>query len=1678
MATWTYAPRMELGVLGPLRVTRAGRPVDVAGIKERTLLAHLVAYAGRTVPVADLIDSLWGQSPPRTAAKSLQTYVLRLRRVLEPEREGVGSLLVTDPGGYRLAISPDQVDAHRFAELAALGHRAVEAARYDVAVATLREALDLWRGPAYTGFEETPYAVAERRRLEELQLSALEDRWRAELELGDEGAVVSALERLLKEHPHRERLWSLLMLALYRSGRQGDALAAYDRARARLLDDLGVVPGDELRRMQARVLDQDPGLLPRRRRDSVPPDLIEPRRPLVGREEELALLESAWRRALLGEPVAVVLRGPPGAGASRLASALAAEVARGGHPVAYYAADGAESTTPLGGLLVSERAVPPPPAGAMTLQLARPGAALPQGCVALDLKPLPSDAVRQIVASYVSPADVVAATEFVLAEGPPWPGVVHDAALSWARDNARARVAASASRLGEAATRLGEVRSEVVDGVVALEAVQLSDRPLRVDVCPWRGLASYDVEDAEWYAGRERLVAELLARVASARVVAVVGASGSGKSSLLRAGLLAGLAAGRLPGSERWTGWLLRPGEQPLDQLARTAMGPVSRGTSDAGEALARLFDQDPSEDRTVLVVDQLEEAWTLCRDDVERGRFLDLLADFVEDDRSPVSLVVAIRADFVGHLADHPRLAHALADHTLLVGSPTEPEIERAVHLPATAAGLVLEVGLADALVADAGDEPGLLPLLSVALTQLWAQRDGNRLTLAAYVGMGGLAGAIAHLAEDAFQGLPTHWHDAARTLFLRLTGPGEGSGVTRRRVALTEVAALPDAATMDVVRHLTDARLLTSTDGHVEIAHESLFREWPRLRGWVAEDVEVRAVRHRLAGAARDWDADGRDPTQLWRGTRLQSGSEIAKHSALTDVEQDFLREGRLAVDADQRAAEERAMTAVRQNRRLRRLLLGLVVLLAVALVAGVLAWRAQQAAEASSARARDASVAADAKRLAAQALNEDFLDTALLEAVEAVKIEQSPETYGALVSLLARVPELITLVRAPQARFLYALTGPDGRTVFMVDQQSVWAIEAETGAVVWQREFHLDDPHEQPLEVALGPGGLALTVAGRRMMYVAMLDPETGADRWVLTPEDLPDRLGDWGEFSAELAWSGDHLVVMYGPHLIVLGEDGRLVRDLFVDSFPRYLRAWPDGRVSMEVDPFEARIVDPAEKSMRLRRLAATVVAVSPDGDRVITAEPTDADAMLLQMRDADLRPVSEPVLTHFSADRPRWSPDGSHVALTVDEQVELRDGRTFQLVRTLSGAHSGTVLDVAFAGGGGDLVWLAGRDGLASGWDLTGARGVIRAQAVAAEPHVGEVSAGGRLAAYVRFSSETFNEAAVADVATGVDVAELRLEEGCECQVTSVAMGPGDSVVLGAVEQFLPDFAGLVEDRGRLVAWSPHDGTRLGAVDLPWPPQWIDVTPDGRYAVVNGRTGWAVVDLHRMQVVGEPVVGAEALEGPDIIGQVAVSRDGGEAVLARRGELVVIDPRTGAELRRGAVEPEHRTVVRSGMGGLTSVTFSSDGSQIVAGGFTGSVYFLDARTLQPVAPARQEIDGWVIETEISPDGRWLTTMGTDGDLLLWDARTWTPLGEPLFEDGSWGILHFPDDSTVHALYEGLEGDRRGTARWAQLDPADWVAAACRVANRELTADEWAVLHPGTEPQETCSGPPDR
>ena len=248
----------------------------------------------------------------------------------------------------------------------------------------------------------------------------------------------------------------------------------------------------------------------------------------------------------------------------------------------------------------------------------------------------------------------------------------------------------------------------------------------------------------------------------------------------------------------------------------------------------------------------------------------------------------------------------------------------------PAARAGLVLEDGLAQTLVADAGAEPGMLPLVSVALTSLWRARVGNLLTYAAYVAGGGLTGSIAGTAEAAWAGLDGDERRAARALLLRLAGPGDGDAVTRRRVTRSEVEALGLPGMLGALNSLVTARLVSVADGHVEVAHEALFREWPRLRDWLSDDTAGRSVLRRLAVAAAEWDAEGRDPAGLWRGTRLESCSRGHHEPTLTRsrvTEREFLDNSAAATRTEQAEAEARAAATTVQNRRLRWLLVAVL-------------------------------------------------------------------------------------------------------------------------------------------------------------------------------------------------------------------------------------------------------------------------------------------------------------------------------------------------------------------------------------------------------------------------------------------------------------------------------------------------------------------------------------------------------------------------------------------------------------------------------------------------------------------------------------------------------------------------------------------------------------------------------
>ena len=590
-------------------------------------------------------------------------------------------------------------------------------------------------------------------------------------------------------------------------------------------------------------------------------------------------------------------------------------------------------------------------------------------------------------------------------------------------DEASRRLVDVASRAAAGKSDLSEVEAELTGKVIDLQQAREQARalagpvtPARVaaeGICPFKGLASFEPVDADYFFGRERLVAELVARLVGARFLGIVGPSGSGKSSVLRAGLLPALAGGVLPGSEGWRRLLLRPGERPLDELRRVLV-------SGAKDPLAEALDALPANARLLLAVDQFEELFTACRSDADRTAFADTLARAAADPEGRAVVVVALRADFYGRFAAYPGLAELLGGNHVLVGPMQASELRRAVELPAGRVGLRVEPELADALVDDVEGEPGALPLLSTALLELWQKRQAGALTLAAYRESGGVHGAVARLAEGTYARVPDERKPIVRAVMLRLVGEGAGDEPVRRRAPLAELDLERSGDVEDVLATLADSRLVTVSEGNVEVAHEALLREWPRLREWIDEDVEGRRLRRHITQAATEWETAGRDQGELYRGARLAAALDwTADHALdLNELEREFVTESR-------EASETETKRVRRVNRRLRGLLVGVAVLLAAAVAGGIFA--VVQRSE-----ARDAETAQFVQRLGAQALVEEDLDLSLLLARQAVAIDDSPQTRGYLLATLRSRPAAIGIIHGDGDVLRGIAVSPDGKTL----------------------------------------------------------------------------------------------------------------------------------------------------------------------------------------------------------------------------------------------------------------------------------------------------------------------------------------------------------------------------------------------------------------------------------------------------------------------------------------------------------------------------------------------------------------------------------------------------------------------------------------------------------------------
>ncbi|TWV29527.1 helix-turn-helix domain-containing protein [Streptomyces misionensis] len=1048
------------------------------------------------------------------------------------------------------------------------------------------------------------------------------------------------------------------------------------------------------------------------------------------------------------------------------------------------------------------------------------------------------------------------------------------------------------------------------------------------DPSPYRGLARYETDDRHLFFGRDQLTARLAERVLTHRLVAVVGPSGSGKSSLLRAGLIPRLQSEEPPERRPAAIRILTPGPHPMS--AHATVGQASRGPGD-----------------TVVLVDQFEELFTLCADPAERQAYLDLLLTALRPEHR-LRVVIVMRTDFFGHCARHPALAAALSEATLLVGPMTPAELRRAVVGPATATGLIVERQLTARIVEEASGKPGGLPLMSHALLETWRRRSGRTLTLAGYEAPGGLQGALSRTAEDLYARLSAAQADRARKILLRLVTPGQGTQDTRRPADREELRTDGSSDTDEVLEQLVRARLVTVDGSTVHLAHEAILTAWPRLRNWIDEARERLRVHRLLTEAARVWDALDRDPGALYRGVRLVTAEEVfdspEAEGELTPLERDFLVSSVTARDREQRMA---AVTTL----RLRRLTVLLSVLLAVAVTAGLIAWNQYRSSERRRQEAVTAQRTARSRELAAEssALLRNDPDLASLLAVQAYRLDPTAEATASLYAAAALpLRHRLTGHTAPVDAVVFA---PGGRTVAGVGSDGrvrVW--DAATGEV--RAAFRASDGAVRA--VAYRPDGRLLAVTNTRGTLL-LTDLTKGRVRTTAV------------RGRAE----GPVVFAPGGRTVAGVGYDGRIrvwdaatgeVRAAFraSDGAVRAVAYRPDGRVLAVANADGTiRLHDLSggrTRAWTISHATVTSMAFSPDG-RLLAVGDLDGSVRLTDTgtgaRQALLAGHTGPVYTMS------FSPDGRVLATAgADDTARLWDASTGKSRAVLTG-HRDSVSSLSFSPDGGTLA-TGSRDRTVRLW-----------QASTARPDTTRTGS-------ATISSLAFGEdgrtLAIGDVSGAVRVRDAgarpvrrarrpRSAPAGTGSVVAVGRGP-DGRIMAALTSGDARTVRLWDPTGRtlrtVVRQRPVADTVLAAA----------ISPDGR-TLATGGTGTTV----RLWDVATGRCRTVLTGATDVIVALAFGRDGHTLVSADAdGAVRLWDPASG---RAMAVLADQ----------AVSVAPSADGSLLATGHTDGTIRVWDVAA-HAVRAAFWDRRTAVTALAFSPDRRALAAGGVDGTVQVW------------------------------------------------------------------------------------------
>ncbi|WP_122263008.1 BTAD domain-containing putative transcriptional regulator [Ornithinimicrobium cerasi] len=1457
-------------VLGPVGVEDGG---PAPSPRDRVVLSVLVTRLGHEVSSDTLAEALWGEHPPASAVKVVQGCVGRLRR-----RLGDAAIL-TVPGGYRLVVPADDVDAGRFERLVHRARDLLAIGHADQAAYAVDEALSLWRGQPLGELDDWTPGRGEAQRLVELRRQAEELRLDALLASGRHAEVLPEVTLRVREEPLREHRWALLARAQYQSGRQADALATLRRAGDVLVAELGLDRSPELVELERAMLQQDPAL----------------------------------------------------------------DVA----------------------------AVGAPPA-----------------------------------------------------------------------------------------------------------------------VCPWPGLAAYDVEDTDAFFGRDAELTECLQRLDRAGVLALVGPSGSGKSSLVRAGLAARLRhQGR--GVE-----VITPGPHPTGTPSAATAG-VAPGT--------------------VLVVDQCEEIFAATVPPEVRAGFLGSVVGHAS--HGPV--LITLRADRLGDLSAYPPMARLVEDGLYLLKDMTTDGLREAIEQPARQAGLILEQGLVDLLTRDVEGEPGSLPLLAHALRQTWERREGITLTVDGYRASGGIRGAVAQSAERVYEAATPQQRHTLRELLLRMVQPGrDGTPV------LTSLArgAVADEEHRALVEQLVRARLVTAGADRLEIAHEALARAWPRLQSWLADDVEGERIRHHLASSAEAWDAMGRPDSELYRGARLEAAREWRDTGThrLGSVEDAFLDASEAAHRTEFARVEDEARRQGRANRRLRVLVTAALVLALAAAGFGTAARLQWRAAQDSQAVATSEAARARANELSASALAALDQDPPLAKALAVLGAEVAPpslQSSGALHSSLAADSIVARVSMNHFTNRLAAVLSPDGSRIAMTGEsrgEPALALEvhdALTGDLVWEW-VRPDTPGHESAFMA----GAVYSPDGSLLVSGVVWQPW----HWMRVGgpvEDAPPPPEDLVGLHVRDGSTHERLRVLdvgpCGGWPLAVGGGVALVRTLTVppgtdeDERRRVLDGclWDEGEVANSVVDLEtgkerllgrthadmtwsigaalsddgsvaavhqgsgstgyALVVDPATGEELTRVPAVLPHDLDPTGEHLLVLDVANVTSAWKVVSVADGSVVAAFAGHQAISSYGAFGPDGSTVLTSAaDNAVVEWDARSGAVLRRYPAAGSGR----PSAGGEGRIVVprsptygavVLDERPSSEGWSLPscGGNGWADQFRVAGDhvvvgrecgfPEVGQVQAvtlgGTDLRGWEDVNWTAAFETSPDDRLLVSQLGRLDEEAGHvlvgALELRDIATGEVTLTLEGLCEHPrgrpeeagcpLPPEAPFALDAHR-VRWSP-DGRWVAAAD----------PHHGAVAVWDASTGAVVTTLLTQGSPGQEAYGAprELLFSPTS-DRLVVSTTGGHLVAFGTGDWTLV---TSAPL----------DVQGSGTAG--TLGYAADGSLVVVTPYRDttpptSVLLVDPVTLLSRTVWTNVTQDSVRAADVSPDGTRLALGTSDGAVRIWDLTTGTLVDQASPGPGSVEGVQWLDDRDLLVM------SNLGDVVTVTTDPDRLLALARAALTRGLTATE--------------------